>query len=106
MSLLLWGRGCVATTGADVGEDKPLLPLLLLLLLGTSHENVALGPQPGSAAEIPAMGMNLEEHMAEVEKNYIRQALTATGGTMTEAAKLLGMTFRAIRYKVRKHGLR
>ena len=52
------------------------------------------------------MGMNLEERLAEIEKDFIRQALAATGGNMTEAAKLLGMTFRAIRYKVRKHGLR
>jgi DNA-binding NtrC family response regulator len=61
---------------------------------------------PAPSAAIPAMGMNLEEHLAEVEKDFIRQALAATGGNMTEAAKLLGMTFRAIRYKVRKHGLR
>lgn len=60
MSLLLWGRGCVATTGADVGEDKPLLPLLLLLLLGTSHENVALGPQPGDDGAVEAGDMESE----------------------------------------------
>jgi len=61
---------------------------------------------PRGAATVPPTGMNLEEHLAEVEKEYLRQALAATDGNMTEAAKLLGMTFRAIRYKVHKHGLR
>ncbi|HOX05984.1 MAG TPA: sigma-54 dependent transcriptional regulator [Planctomycetota bacterium] len=54
----------------------------------------------------PPAGMNLDEHLAAIEKDFILKALASTGGNMTEAAKLLGMTFRAIRYKVRKYGLR
>ena len=60
----------------------------------------------GAPPKLSETGMNLEEHLAGIEKEYIRQALAATGGNMTEAARLLGTTFRAIRYKVRKYGLR
>jgi two-component system response regulator PilR (NtrC family) len=56
--------------------------------------------------ELPAAGVSLVDHLAGIEKEYIRQALAASGGNLTRAAGLLGMTFRAIRYKVRKYGLR
>jgi len=60
----------------------------------------------GGAGDLPETGLDLAAHLAEVEKEYIRKALTATGGNLTRAAKLLGMTFRAIRYKVQKYGLK
>jgi two-component system response regulator PilR (NtrC family) len=61
-------------------------------------------PAPGTV-RIPATGMDLEAAMAEVERAYVQAALEQTHGHMTNAAKLLGITFRAIRYKVKKHGL-
>lgn len=54
--------------------------------------------------EIPE-SFNLEEYLATMEKAYLREALRRTGGNLTTAAKLLGITFRSIRYKVRKLGL-
>jgi DNA-binding NtrC family response regulator len=65
------------------------------------------GAVPAAASvALPETGMNLEEHLANTEKEYLRQALVATGGNVSQAARLLGMSFRAMRYKVRKHGLR
>jgi len=40
-----------------------------------------------------------------LERQYIQQALYRTGGNQTRAAVLLGLSFRQLRYKVRKHGL-
>ncbi len=68
-------------------------------------ERAALEVEP-APVELPEMGMDLAGHLAEIEKEYIHKALAATGGNLTRAARLLGMTFRAIRYKVRKYGLR
>ncbi|MHC4915003.1 MAG: sigma-54-dependent transcriptional regulator [Planctomycetota bacterium] len=63
------------------------------------------GP-PAVPGDLPEEGINLAEHLAETEREYIRRAMAATGGNLTRSAKLLGMTFRAIRYKVQKYGLK
>jgi two-component system response regulator PilR (NtrC family) len=54
---------------------------------------------------IPESGMDLEEHLEEIEKEYLQRALRMTGGKMTAAAKLLGLSFRSMRYKVKKYGM-
>ncbi|MCZ7648869.1 MAG: sigma-54 dependent transcriptional regulator [Planctomycetota bacterium] len=51
---------------------------------------------------LPEEGMDLERFLLEQERAFIVQALERTGWNMTEAAKLLGMTFRSIRYRVSK----
>jgi two-component system response regulator PilR (NtrC family) len=59
-------------------------------------------------AEMPAAaagGTPLDQHVEEVEKRAIREALDKTGGNKTRAAALLGMTFRQLRYKVKKLNL-
>jgi DNA-binding NtrC family response regulator len=55
-----------------------------------------------SSPLLPATGMDLEQYLLNQERNYIRQALERCNWNMTEAAKLLGMTFRSIRYRVAK----
>ncbi len=49
-----------------------------------------------------ALKRQLRKHQAS---KYIQQALYRTGGNQTRAAALLGLSFRQLRYKVRKHGL-
>jgi len=44
-------------------------------------------------------------NLAALEKNAIAQALERAGGVQKEAAKLLGISPRAIHYKIRKYGL-
>ena len=61
-------------------------------------------PNPASA-EIPDGGLNLEGLLEDLEKRYLVRGLEITGGNRTEAAKLLGMTFRSIRYKLDKYGI-
>jgi two-component system response regulator PilR (NtrC family) len=57
------------------------------------------GP-PAAPAAAP-----LEQRVEEVEKRAIREALAKTLGNKTKAAALLGMTFRQLRYKVKKLGI-
>jgi two-component system, NtrC family, response regulator PilR len=62
-------------------------------------------PATGAPAA-PAPGATpLEQHVEEVEKRAIRDALEKTRGNKTRAAELLGMTFRQLRYKVKKLGI-
>jgi DNA-binding NtrC family response regulator len=44
--------------------------------------------------------------LEQMEKEYIQQALKASGGVQKEAAALLGITPRALHYKIRKHGIK
>ncbi|BDY06306.1 helix-turn-helix domain-containing protein [Ferrimonas sp. YFM] len=40
-----------------------------------------------------------------MEKEYLQAALERTGGNRTEAAKLLGLGYKAFLYRSEKHGL-
>lgn len=50
-------------------------------------------------------GIALEEHLSDIEKQAILQALEDTKWNRTAAAKKLGMTFRSLRYRLKKLGL-
>ena len=69
-------------------------------------------PQTGDSAPLPPMPgpldsgqIHLEEHLGEIEKKAILQALEQTKYNKTAAAKLLGLSFRALRYRLKKLGL-
>jgi two-component system response regulator PilR (NtrC family) len=62
-------------------------------------------PRPQEGV-IPPEGFDLEKRMEEYERGYIREALRATGGNLTNAAKILGMSYRSIRYRVKKLGIK
>ena len=62
------------------------------------------GPLP-QLAELGPDGVELDAVLAEVERRLIVQALERTGGVRTAAAKLLGVTFRSLRYRMAKLGL-
>jgi two-component system response regulator PilR (NtrC family) len=47
----------------------------------------------------------LQEHLDRVEKDAILQALEKTRYNRTAAAKLLGITFRALRYRMERLGI-
>lgn len=53
------------------------------------------------AIELPS-GVGLEEYLEGIERTLITQALEATRWNKTAAAKALGVTFRALRYKLKK----
>ncbi len=48
-------------------------------------------------------GIDMEGIVENLERRWIGQALEITGGNRTEAAKLLGISFRAIRYRLQKY---
>ena len=54
-----------------------------------------------SSFAIPHDGISLEH----VEKDFIHQALQISGGNQTKAAKLLGLSRDALRYRMQKFGL-
>jgi two-component system response regulator PilR (NtrC family) len=54
---------------------------------------------------LPEDGCNLDEIMNQVELRLLVQALERTQGVRTSAAKLLGVSFRSLRYRLEKHAL-
>lgn len=61
-------------------------------------------PTP-SLVSLPEEGCNLDQILDEVERRLIVQALERAGGVRTNAAKLLGVTFRSLRYRLQKHAM-
>ena len=58
-----------------------------------------------SLLDLAPEGCNIDQLLAEAERRIILQALERTAGNRTQAAKLLGVTFRSLRYRLDKLGL-
>ena len=54
--------------------------------------------------DLPEGGLDLESHLESLERHLIQQALSRTNGNRTSAAKLLGLSFRSLRYRLAKLG--
>jgi len=53
--------------------------------------------------DIPESGIDLEGLLQNTEKTLLFKALEKTGGVKTEAAKLLGLSFRSFRHRLQKY---
>ncbi len=87
-------RAIALTDAKIIGRDD------LVGRLRTSAPGVKLAD-----TEIPAQGMNLVQHLEDIERKYIATALDLTGQNITNAAQLLGMSFRSLRYRIKKLGI-
>lgn len=72
--------------------------------LQLSTDLIALGQdtQQNTIHLAHALG-RFEDYIADIEKDILQQALTKTLGNKTAAAEILGITFRAMRYKLKKY---
>ncbi len=59
-------------------------------------------PTQADAALALAPGQSLEDFLEDIERRLITEALEATRWNKTAAAKQLGITFRALRYRLKK----
>jgi two-component system response regulator PilR (NtrC family) len=62
------------------------------------------GASPSSS--LPEKGFDLEQHVQDLEREYIAEALRRSNGVKVKAAELLGMTFRSFRYYMKKYDLK
>jgi sigma-54 specific flagellar transcriptional regulator A len=80
---------------------------LLSLMVGQSSvmcEPMTVVPSD-SLVMLPEGGLDLKDHLADIEVGLIRQALDVTGGVVAHAAKLLRMQRTTLVEKLRKYGL-
>jgi two-component system response regulator PilR (NtrC family) len=94
----------------NVRELENILERALALIGGSEIgvEDLHLAPlvhtESGAAATAEA-GASLQDHLDRVEKQAILEALQKTRFNRTAAAKLLGVTFRSLRYRMERLGL-
>ncbi len=85
------------------GHEITALDLQLPISLKRGTSTASNGPE---SSMTPQSGEEtLDEYLARVEENAIRDALARSNQNKTAAAKLLGITFRALRYKLEKLGI-
>ena len=63
------------------------------------------GPGATSRRAGASSGGALGDHLEEIERDAILKALEQTRYNKTAAAKVLGMSFRALRYRIKKLGI-
>ncbi len=92
--------------GQMSGDDARSAELLALMEdrampgeLGCAHTAV------DTLGILPEDGLDLKDHLADIEVGLIRQALDATGGVVAHAARLLRMQRTTLVEKLRKYGL-
>ncbi len=94
----------------NVRELENCIERMVVLAQGErlTMADVPTNLQPGRRAaassaelfELPPGGVK----MAELEKHLIRQALERTRGALGPAARLLGVSYKTLQYRIRKHG--
>ena len=92
----------------NVRELENILERAVTLCEGETISADDLGlpaPQPGEPAPRRQVEEPLDEYLVNVEKEAILSALEATGQNKTAAARRLGISFRALRYRLKKLGL-
>ena len=57
------------------------------------------------APRIPREGVDLDRMMEDYERSLILEALRPAGGVKKKAARLLGISFRSLRYRLEKLGI-
>jgi two-component system, NtrC family, response regulator AtoC len=85
-------RALVLTDGKSISvEDLP--------------EAVRRPAPEGSALGVDGDDLSVKRHGARLERHLIQLALDRTGGNKTQAAELLELSPRALRYKIQEYGL-
>ena len=86
--------------GVALESGSALLPETIAPYVGAVRQAASV------AGALPDGGFDLEQHVKDIERDYIAQALQRAGGVQVRAAELLGMSFRSFRYYVKKYNLK
>jgi two-component system response regulator PilR (NtrC family) len=94
----------------NVRELENIIERAVALATGPQIGLGDLPPEIGGTAaqvtrvllDLPEEGCDLDAVLGEVERRLIVQALDRAGGVRTNAAKILGLTLRSLRYRMQK----
>jgi two-component system response regulator PilR (NtrC family) len=95
----------------NVRELENILERAITLTTGGEirAEDIRLRPSPAGSAPVAASNAPaksaLGDHLEEIERDAILKALEQARFNKTAAAKILGISFRALRYRIKKLGI-
>jgi two-component system response regulator PilR (NtrC family) len=95
------------------GNVRELENIIERLLLICDRDIIAVEDLPeeirlistAESVSMPSDGISIEKLIENTEKAYLLKALENTNGVKTEAAKLLKLTFRSFRHRLKKYGI-
>jgi len=95
----------------NVRELQNMIERLVIMSPGDTIKSEHLGglgvdKQPSSdlvTMDIPEEGMDIEALLSRIEKTLLKKALERAGGSKTDAAKLLKLSFRSFRHRWYKY---
>ena len=86
-------RATALMEGGVIREEDLQLPELIVETESESDSQLPSGP------------FSLDDHLGDVERKIITRALEVTHWNKTAAAKRLGISFRALRYRLKRLGM-
>ncbi|WP_394825869.1 sigma 54-interacting transcriptional regulator [Pendulispora albinea] len=91
----------------QAGEDEPraMPPQAMSPQAMSPRAMESSFPRAPARGEPSSVSAGLRERVQAYEKEVIREALAATGGNRTEAARRLGMPVRTLSYKIKAFGI-
>ena len=98
---------CILLDGDTLPDGTELLPLDDSEPEDETRESAMLAPTPAAdtLAVLPELGLDLREHLLEIERKLVLQALQRSDGVVAHAARLLNLRRTTLVEKLRKLGL-
>ena len=62
-------------------------------------------PRPAAASATPSSSSQAPVSLDALEREHLQKALAQSGGNVTRAARLLGISRDTLRYRMERHGL-
>jgi two-component system response regulator PilR (NtrC family) len=90
---------------ATIIETKDVISMASLPPNVTKIDSLREGSVPVYPEIFDVEGASLDALVDRLEKELLLKALERAGGNRTEAAKLLNISFRSMRYRLDKHGI-
>ena len=97
-------NGCIEPEDLQLRSAAPVALDSTADSTDTTTANATTSANEAASAHLPE-GVNLEDYLEGIERQLIKQALEASRWNKTAAAKALGITFRALRYRLKKLNL-
>jgi len=80
-------------------DDEPVMDVTL------NEPHIPISSKPAVSERLPSAGLDLKEHLTNLEYSLIKQALDEANGVVAHAAKRLHMRRTTLVEKMRKYGL-
>jgi two-component system response regulator PilR (NtrC family) len=104
--LALKGGGSTGAAASPSLTENEQLPEFALKPEATAHVSHAVRASAAVLSNaLPGLPCSLPDHLDDVERGIIRRALAKTHFNRTQAANLLGISFRQLRYRMQRLGV-